>query len=126
MGAIDVIDVALAYGDLRAVDGVSFTVAEGEFFGILTERRGEDHDAGGDRGTEEAGLGHGERVGPGAMASQRRPVAADRRATPVVGVLRCADRTRADPHLCGDVWRPGEARRRVDRDRKSTRLNSSH
>src|SRR3546814_299308 len=35
MGAIDVIDVALAYGDLRAVDGVSFTVAEGEFFGIL-------------------------------------------------------------------------------------------
>ncbi|NYG60336.1 ABC-2 type transport system ATP-binding protein [Nocardioides daedukensis] len=35
MGAIDVADVALAYGDLRAVDGVSFTVAEGEFFGIL-------------------------------------------------------------------------------------------
>ncbi|MDT0201874.1 ABC transporter ATP-binding protein [Nocardioides sp. AE5] len=35
MGAIDVVDIALAYGDLRAVDGVSFTVGEGEFFGIL-------------------------------------------------------------------------------------------
>jgi ABC-2 type transport system ATP-binding protein len=33
--AIDVADVRKSYGDLRAVDGVSFTVDEGEFFGIL-------------------------------------------------------------------------------------------
>jgi len=33
--AIEVEDLAKAYGDVRAVDGVSFTVAEGEFFGIL-------------------------------------------------------------------------------------------
>ena len=35
MGAIEVDDLALSYGDLRAVDGVGFEVAEGEFFGIL-------------------------------------------------------------------------------------------
>jgi ABC-2 type transport system ATP-binding protein len=35
MAAIDVRDLALAYGDTKAVDGVSFSVAEGEFFGIL-------------------------------------------------------------------------------------------
>ncbi|MGH3951349.1 MAG: ABC transporter ATP-binding protein [Pseudonocardiaceae bacterium] len=28
-------DIQLSYGDLRAVDGVSFTVGRGEFFGIL-------------------------------------------------------------------------------------------
>ncbi len=33
--AIRVVDLAKAYGDLRAVDGVSFEVGEGEFFGIL-------------------------------------------------------------------------------------------
>jgi ABC-2 type transport system ATP-binding protein len=33
--AIAVDDVRKAYGDLNAVDGVSFTVDEGEFFGIL-------------------------------------------------------------------------------------------
>ena len=33
--AIDVADVRKSYGDLKAVDGVSFTVGEGEFFGIL-------------------------------------------------------------------------------------------
>jgi ABC-2 type transport system ATP-binding protein len=33
--AIVVEDVRKAYGDLNAVDGVSLTVAEGEFFGIL-------------------------------------------------------------------------------------------
>ena len=33
--AIAVEDVRKAYGDLKAVDGVSFTVHEGEFFGIL-------------------------------------------------------------------------------------------
>ena len=33
--AITVRDVHKAYGDLRAVDGVSFEVGEGEFFGIL-------------------------------------------------------------------------------------------
>ncbi|MCG8919623.1 ABC transporter ATP-binding protein [Actinokineospora sp. PR83] len=35
MAAIVVEDIRKSYGDLRAVDGVSFTVAEGEFFGIL-------------------------------------------------------------------------------------------
>jgi ABC-2 type transport system ATP-binding protein len=33
--AIEVTDLGLAYGDLRAVDDVSFEVAAGEFFGIL-------------------------------------------------------------------------------------------
>jgi ABC-2 type transport system ATP-binding protein len=35
VSAIEVTDLAMAYGELRAVDGVSFEVAEGEFFGIL-------------------------------------------------------------------------------------------
>ena len=35
MGAIEVTDLTMAYGELRAVDGVSFEVADGEFFGIL-------------------------------------------------------------------------------------------
>ncbi len=33
--AIEVFDLVKSYGSLRAVDGVSFTVAHGEFFGIL-------------------------------------------------------------------------------------------
>ncbi|WP_433264411.1 ABC transporter ATP-binding protein [Actinosynnema sp. CS-041913] len=33
--AVVVADIRKHYGDLKAVDGVSFTVAEGEFFGIL-------------------------------------------------------------------------------------------
>jgi ABC-2 type transport system ATP-binding protein len=33
--AIEVADLTMTYGDLRAVDGVSLTVAEGEFVGIL-------------------------------------------------------------------------------------------
>jgi ABC-2 type transport system ATP-binding protein len=33
--AIEVVDLVKRYGTLRAVDGVSFTVAKGEFFGIL-------------------------------------------------------------------------------------------
>ncbi|HWO61078.1 MAG TPA: ABC transporter ATP-binding protein, partial [Umezawaea sp.] len=33
--AVAVTDIRKSYGDLNAVDGVSFTVAEGEFFGIL-------------------------------------------------------------------------------------------
>ncbi|MFB9313027.1 ABC transporter ATP-binding protein [Nocardioides plantarum] len=35
MAAIEASDLAISYGDLRAVDGVSFEVAEGEFFGLL-------------------------------------------------------------------------------------------
>ncbi|MGA8248978.1 MAG: ABC transporter ATP-binding protein [Nocardioides sp.] len=33
--AIEVTDLSLSYGELKAVDGVSFGVGEGEFFGIL-------------------------------------------------------------------------------------------
>jgi ABC-2 type transport system ATP-binding protein len=33
--AIEVVDLVLHYGDVRAVDGVSLTVGEGEFMGIL-------------------------------------------------------------------------------------------
>src|SRR5687767_2501847 len=33
--AVVVADIRKNYGELKAVDGVSFTVAEGEFFGIL-------------------------------------------------------------------------------------------
>jgi ABC-2 type transport system ATP-binding protein len=35
MAAIEVEDVRKSYGDLKAVDGVSFSVSEGEFFGFL-------------------------------------------------------------------------------------------
>ncbi len=35
MSAIHVENLVMTYGDLRAVDGVSFDVAEGEFFGII-------------------------------------------------------------------------------------------
>ncbi|KRF18780.1 ABC transporter [Nocardioides sp. Soil797] len=35
MGAVDVAELVMAYGDFRAVDGISFEVGEGEFFGIL-------------------------------------------------------------------------------------------
>jgi ABC-2 type transport system ATP-binding protein len=35
MAAVEVRDLAVSYGDVRAVDGVSFEIAEGEFFGIL-------------------------------------------------------------------------------------------
>src|SRR5512135_25899 len=33
--AVEVRDLAKRYGDVRAVDGISFTVAEGEVFGLL-------------------------------------------------------------------------------------------
>lgn len=35
VSAIEVVDLTMTYGDLRAVDGVSLSVAEGEFVGIL-------------------------------------------------------------------------------------------
>jgi ABC-2 type transport system ATP-binding protein len=35
VSAIEVVDLALAYGELKAVDGVSLDVGEGEFVGIL-------------------------------------------------------------------------------------------
>jgi ABC-2 type transport system ATP-binding protein len=35
MAAIEVRDLAVAYGEVHAVDGVTFDIAEGEFFGIL-------------------------------------------------------------------------------------------
>ncbi|WNV90095.1 ABC transporter ATP-binding protein [Umezawaea sp. Da 62-37] len=33
--AVEAVDIRKSYGELKAVDGVSFTVDEGEFFGIL-------------------------------------------------------------------------------------------
>ena len=33
--AVSVRDLVMTYGELRAVDGISSEVAEGEFFGIL-------------------------------------------------------------------------------------------
>jgi ABC-2 type transport system ATP-binding protein len=35
VGAIEVADLAMTYGETKAVDSVTFEVAEGEFFGIL-------------------------------------------------------------------------------------------
>jgi ABC-2 type transport system ATP-binding protein len=35
MAAIEVRDLSMTYGDVRAVDGVSFEVPDGEFFGII-------------------------------------------------------------------------------------------
>ena len=35
MGAIEVSGLTMAYGEVRAVDDVSFEVADGEFFGII-------------------------------------------------------------------------------------------
>lgn len=35
VSAIEVVDLTMTYGELRAVDGVSLTVGEGEFVGIL-------------------------------------------------------------------------------------------
>ena len=35
MGAIEVRDLAISYGEVRAVDGVTLDIEEGEFFGIL-------------------------------------------------------------------------------------------
>jgi ABC-2 type transport system ATP-binding protein len=40
MSVIEVTDLSKSYGGRTVVDGVSFTVAEGEIFGILGAGRG--------------------------------------------------------------------------------------
>ena len=93
-------DLAMAYGELRAVDGVSFEVAEGEFFGILGPNgAGKTTTLEMIEGLRKPDAGTIRGAGRVALAAQRRPAAADRRAAPGVVVLRAADRARADPHL---------------------------
>ena len=63
MHAIEVGDLVMTYGDLRAVDGVCFTVAEGEFFGILGPNgAGKTTTLEIIEGLREPDLGHGHRV----------------------------------------------------------------
>ena len=100
MGAIEVTDLAMAYGDLRAVDGVSFEVAEGEFFGILGPNgAGKTTTLEMIEGLRQPDAGTDPGAGRVALAAQRRAAAADRGAAAGVVVLRAADRPRADPHL---------------------------
>ena len=114
MGAIEVADLALAYGGARAVDGVSFEVAAGRVLRHpRAQRCRQDHHPGDDRGSPEAGRGKHPSAGGVALATQRITAAPDRGAAAGVVVLRTADRPRADPHLRLAVRRHRRAWRRV-------------
>ena len=90
----------MAYGELRAVDGVSFEVAEGEFFGILGPNgAGKTTTLEMIEGLRKPDAGTVTVLGRVAVAAQPGAAAADRRAAPGLVVLRAADRPRADPHL---------------------------
>ena len=69
--AIEVVDLTMTYGDLRAVDGVSFEVGGGRVLRHpRPERRRQDHDAGDDRGAAPARRGHGQGARPAGLAAQ--------------------------------------------------------
>ena len=96
----------MSYGDLRAVDGVTFEVAEGEFFGILGPNgAGKTTTLEMIEGLRRPDSGEVLLLGRAALAAQHPAAAADRRPAAGVGVLRAAHRARADPHLRGAVRR---------------------
>ena len=90
----------MAYGELKAVDGVSFEVAEGEFFGILGPNgAGKTTTLEMIEGLRKPDAGTIRVLGESPWPRNPGAAAADRRAAAGVVVLRAADRARADPHL---------------------------
>ena len=105
--AIEVVDLVKTYGDLRAVDGVTLEVAEGEFVGILGPNgAGKTTLLEMIEGLRQPDSGTARVLGRGGVAAQPGAAAPDRRAAAGLVVLRAAHRPRADPHLRGAVRRP--------------------
>ena len=100
-------DLAKTYGDVRAVDGVTFTVEPGEFFGILGPNgAGKTTTLEIIEGLRRPDAGRGTRLrGDRSPWPRRCSAAADRRPAPGVGVLREAHRTRAARHVRSAVRR---------------------
>ena len=81
--AIEVAGLEKRYGDRRAVDGISFTIAAGEVFGLLgPERRGQDHDRRDPRGLPRPDAGTVRVLGLDPAADGREPAPAHRRDAP--------------------------------------------
>ena len=73
VSAIEVHDLAMAYGELKAVDGVELRGRRGRVLRHpRAQRRRQDHDAGDDRGPAQAGRRHDHGARPVAVAAQRR------------------------------------------------------
>ncbi len=90
----------MAYGEVRAVDDVSFEVGDGEFFGILGPNgAGKTTTLEIIEGLRRPDCRRGAAPRRAALAPQPRAAAADRRAAAGLVVLRAAHRARADPHL---------------------------